>query len=89
MKFNYKKLVKNKRIEVNYEEFKILYKELQKEYQLNNFEIVYISESYDLILKIKKNYYTANTKSLFFLFNEDDLIYEKIKKHKEGWMKND
>lgn len=92
MESNYNKLVKNKHIFINYEDFKRLYKKIQKEFQIECFEFAYITNNDEAIIKIKKNYYFVTSKGLTLLFKEDEIIksaiYKRLKKSGDIKWKN-
>lgn len=82
---SYKKLKKNNCISPNidYEFYRNFYKLLLKEIGGLDFKITYFKDEI-IVLKIKKDYFTLTEDcSLIHLFNEDNLIINRMKKAKK------
>lgn len=81
---SYKKLKKNNCISPNidYEFYRNFYKVLLKRLDCFDFKITYFKDEI-IVIKIKKDYFTLTEDcSLIHLFNEDNLIIDKMKKAK-------
>ena len=81
-KISYEKLKKNNCISPNidYEFYRNFYKVLSKRLDCFDFKITYFKDEI-IVLKIKKDYFTLTDDcSLIHLFNEDNLIIDKMKK---------
>lgn len=84
LKLLYKKLNKEKRTNLSYKQFEGLVKDLANNFALNiNDTYIVLAKVYSMsqqiVLKIGKNYYSVSNNSLIYLFNEKNVIEEKIK----------
>ncbi|MGN1207920.1 MAG: hypothetical protein ACI4TI_00425 [Christensenellales bacterium] len=73
-----KELKENGRTDlVNFKDFDHIYKSIKSSFNLDYFKLVYSFYGFNVI-KIKKNYFKIDGNSLILIFNEDELLKEKI-----------
>ena len=85
LNIQYKKLQRNKCIgeNIDFDFFKEFNQVLAINLLIQNFKITYFKDE-KIVVKIKKNYFClADDCSLIFLFNEDSLLVNKMKKSKK------